>query len=180
MKKSYIFKHAYNFVDKLTVNYYIISLLELSMEITKPLAEVFYLEKNEHKAKLLEILLVVGALIFAFNKLDVSYMINFYFLLFMFTSIVYFIILMKEQSDVKNKFSIAGVKSLNALIITMSFSFSLTLSDSLRILLENIISEYEFLSKSGMLSTIPLFLSMVYTFVFGLIIYSALRFKGKK
>ena len=179
MEKTYIFKHIYYFIDDFTVNYYIIKSLKLSMKIIKDFTETFYLEKNEHKAKLIELLLIIGALIFAFNKLDVSHKINLYFLLFLFTSIVYFVIILKDQSETRNEFTIININMLNMLIVTMAFSYSLTLSDSLRVLLRSVISEYDFIPKTGVMSHIPLLFSIAYTFIFGLVIYSALRFKIK-
>ena len=147
------------------------------MERIKDFTETFYLENNEDRAKLLEVLLVVGALIFAFNKLDISNSINICFLLFMFISVAYFIIILKDKNEMMNEFIISNINNLNILVATMSFSFSMTLSYSLHILLKNLISDNKFISKIDMLSYIPTILSILYALIFGLIIYSALRFK---
>ena len=138
------------------------------MKPIKYFKETFFLEKYEQKAKLIELLIIIGALIFAFK---IPEEINWIFLIFIGFSVPYFIIIQKEEEEDGIK---EHVELINFLSIIVSVSFSSILAYSMAVAGTNNISILSL--KIGSFGVTYI----IYGLFFTVVIWSALRVKIKK
>ena len=134
------------------------------MKIIKDFTETFYLEKYEQKAKLIELLIIIGALIFAFK---IPEEINWIFLIFIGFSVPYFIIIQKEKDKIKEYMIL-----INFLSVIVSVSFSSILAYSMAVAGTNNISILSL--KIGSFGVTYI----IYGLFFTITIWSALKVKS--
>ena len=136
------------------------------MKPIKDFKETFFLEKYEQKAKLIELLIIIGALIFTFK---IPEEINWIFLIFIGFSVPYFIIIQKEEDGIKEYLEL-----INFLSIIVSVSFSSILAYSMAVAGTNNISILSL--KIGSFGVTYI----IYGLFFTVVIWSALKVKIKK
>jgi len=136
------------------------------MTLINNFKEAFFLEEYEQKAKLIELLIIIGTLIFAFK---IPEELNFPFLIFLSFSILYFIVIQKKEDAIQEY-----VTQINVLAVIVSASFSGILAYSMGVAGTNNISILSL--KIG--SFVVMY--VVYSLFFTAIIWSALSAKNTK
>lgn len=133
-------------------------------DVINNLLDIFYLENYEHKAKLIENLLIISVLFTGFKLLPDE--MNWMFFMFVAFSIAYFIQIQKKWVEIKYN------KSINFMALFISVLFSAILAYSIALS-----------STSDVLNIILKFIGstiifILYYLIFSFIIYSALRVKS--